>query len=387
MAAAKKANSNNFFMLGAFFRFEKRFEGKNNKKRNKKCFATKESNEKQLSYRNPKCSRQDRTDFLASAPPGFGHPVHDHRIAVPGVAVEENAPHLPEEGADLIVSFINNTNFVSLSNNCNMKNGPISQKITGYDNIFWLGEKKSLQTHVLYKYMNVKYAIEFLRTGRFLMNEPSAWSDPYERRFYTADYSNIEGFKPHRIHCTCFTQKCSNEAAWRMYSSKDTGIASRTVRFEFRRSALLQALDRGLDSGRVYLGNASYDYTSKQIDGLHLKKNPLYQKHFSSFSLDKFLNLLLIKRKAFEYEQEVRMFLVGEDAGDIWDETGIEVSRKQFLVFPTEIMQQMIKSISVDPICDDLEYNMIKTSIMSVFPYTRCIKHGLYKSKPRIIIE
>lgn len=50
-------------------------------------------------------------------------------------------------------------------------------------------------------------------------------------------------------------------------------------------------------------------------------------------------------------------------------------------------MKQMIKSISVDPICDDLEYNMIKTSIMSVFPYTRCIKHGLYKSKPRIIIE
>lgn len=62
-------------------------------------------------------------------------------------------------------------------------------------------------------------------------------------------------------------------------------------------------------------------------------------------------------------------------------------NEKQFLAFPTEIMKQMIKSISVDPICDDLEYNMIKTSIMSVFPYTRCIKHGLYKSKPRIIIE
>lgn len=148
-----------------------------------------------------------------------------------------------------------------------------------------------------YKYMNVKYAIEFLRTGHFLMTEPSAWSDPYERRFYTADYSNIEGFKPHRIYCTYFTQKCSNEAAWRMYSSKNTGIASRTIRFEFRRSALLQALDRGLSSGRIYLGNTSYDYTSKQIDGLHLKKSPLYQKYFDSFSLDKFLNLLLIKRK------------------------------------------------------------------------------------------
>ena len=81
------------------------------------------------------------------------------------------------------------------------------------------------------------------------------------------------------------------------------------------------------------------------------------------------------------------MFLVEEDAGDIWDEMGIEVNENQFLAFPPEIMKQMIKGISIDPICDDLEYNMIKTSIMSVFPYARCIQHGLYKSKPRIIIE
>lgn len=74
-----------------------------------------------------------------------------------------------------------------------MEIGPVSQKMNGYDNIFWLGEKQSSQTHVLYKYMNVKYAIEFLKTGRFLMNEPSAWSDPYEKRFYTADLTTLRG--------------------------------------------------------------------------------------------------------------------------------------------------------------------------------------------------
>lgn len=268
-----------------------------------------------------------------------------------------------------------------------MEIGPVSQKMNGYDNIFWLGEKQSSQTHVLYKYMNVKYAIEFLKTGRFLMNEPSAWSAPYEKRFYTADFNNIEGFKPHRIYCTCFTQQVSNEAAWRMYSSKDTGIASRTIRFEFRRSTLLQALDRGLRSGKIYLGNALYDYTSKQIDGLHLQKNPLYRRYFNDFSLDKFLNLLLIKRKAFEYEEEVRMFLVDENKDAIWHDTELNVNHRQFLAFSSETMKQMIKSISVDPICDDTEYEMIKTSIEKVFPYSRCIKHGLYKSKPRIIIE
>lgn len=268
-----------------------------------------------------------------------------------------------------------------------MEEKPISQKMKGYDKISWLGEKKSSQTHVLYKYMNVKYAIEFLKTGAFLMSEPSAWSDPYEKRFYTADYSNIKGFKPHRIYCSCFTQQVSNEAAWRMYSSKDTGIASRAIRFEFRRSSLLQVLDYGLLSGKIYLGNALYDYTSKQIDGLHLKKNPLYERYFRNFSLDKFLNLLLIKRKAFDYEQEVRMFLVDEDEEFIGGEFGLDFNEKRFLGFPPETLKNMIKSISVDPICDDLEYEMIKTSIENVFPHSRCIKHGLYKSKPRIVIE
>lgn len=272
-------------------------------------------------------------------------------------------------------------------NNRDMEIGPVSQKMKGYNKTFWLGEKKSSQTHVLYKYMNVKYAIEFLKTGNFLMNEPSAWSDPYEKRFYTADYGNIKGFKPHRIYCSCFTQKVSNEAAWRMYGSRDTGIASRTIRFEFRRSTLLQALDYGLRSGNIYIGNALYDYTSKQIDGMHLQKNPLYSRYFRNFSLDKFLNLLLIKRKAFDYEQEVRMFLVDEDEEVIGGEFGLDYNEQRFLGFTPESMKQMIKSISVDPICDDTEYEMIKTSIEKVFPYSRCIKHGLYKSKPRIIIE
>lgn len=172
-----------------------------------------------------------------------------------------------------------------------------------------------------------------------------------------------------------------------MYSSKDTGIASRAIRFEFRRSSLLQVLDYGLLSGKIYLGNALYDYTSKQIDGLHLKKNPLYERYFRNFSLDKFLNLLLIKRKAFDYEQEVRMFLVDEDEEFIGGEFGLDFNEKRFLGFPPETLKNMIKSISVDPICDDLEYEMIKTSIENVFPHSRCIKHGLYKSKPQIVIE
>lgn len=37
------------------------------------------------------------------APPGFEHPVHDHRVAVLDVVVDQrDAPHFPEEGADRV---------------------------------------------------------------------------------------------------------------------------------------------------------------------------------------------------------------------------------------------------------------------------------------------
>ena len=37
------------------------------------------------------------------APPGFEHPVHDHRIAVLDVVFDQrDAPHFPEEGADRV---------------------------------------------------------------------------------------------------------------------------------------------------------------------------------------------------------------------------------------------------------------------------------------------
>ncbi len=37
------------------------------------------------------------------APPGFEYPVHDHRVAVLDVVVDQgDAPHLPEEGADRV---------------------------------------------------------------------------------------------------------------------------------------------------------------------------------------------------------------------------------------------------------------------------------------------
>ena len=84
--------------------------------------------------------------------------------------------------------------------------------LRGYKKIVRLGEKMENPVHSLYKYMNVQRAIEFLESGDYYFVEPIEWADPYEKRFYTADYSSLR-YTPKQCFCTCLTHKISSEAA------------------------------------------------------------------------------------------------------------------------------------------------------------------------------
>ncbi len=268
-----------------------------------------------------------------------------------------------------------------------MNNSKIFHQMHSYKNIFSIKNNISSQIHSLYKYINVQHAIEFLKTGKLYLSEPFLWSDPYESRFYNADYKNIENFIPQRLFCTCFTQRLSNEAAWKMYGRDYTGIASRTIRFKFCRSLLLKALDNQVNQkGKVYIGNVLYDYTSKQIQGLHLQNNNLYNKFFGNFSLEKFIYLLLLKRKAFAYEEEVRLFFVPKKKERISFNKKIPDDQKFIFQFSKEVLTKIIESIYIDPQCSSLEVSMIKETIKKLLPDCRCYQHGLYKKKNSKII-
>lgn len=260
----------------------------------------------------------------------------------------------------------------------------LSKLIPGYKHIYRIGSPHPNDTYKLYKYMNVQRAINFLRTREFCFVEPTMWHDPYESRFYKADYKNVN-YKPIQLFCTCLTNRMSNEAAWRMYRGNNGGIEDRTIRFDFKRSSLLKALDKtGI---KFYLGYANYAYTKKQIDEIHKNTNPEYEKLFSNFSEDKFVNLLLIKRKAFEYESEVRLFMKPEyrkpNNGDY-----IEINNNIKAVrFCLEDLIDMVNQISVDPSCSELEYKMIASYVKQISSEYLCRHNGLYRKSTKIIIE
>lgn len=256
---------------------------------------------------------------------------------------------------------------------------------TNYNNIYRLGQALEKQRSSLFKYMNVQRAIDFLQTGQFSFVEPTAWADPYEKRFYLANYKNIN-YQPKQLFCTCFTSKIANEAAWKMYRADGGGIAARTIRFDFRRSVLLKSLDQHSDM-KFYLGCVNYAYTTKRIDELHKKTSPEYVHFFKDFSDEKFMDLLLIKRKAFEYESEIRLFMIPKERKRISTTPGEEGYQIRTVAFDKTILKELITQINVDPSCSTIEHKMIESLIVKILPGIPCVKNDLYEKKSKIIIE
>ncbi len=173
-----------------------------------------------------------------------------------------------------------------------------------------------------YKYMDIDTAIICLKASTLRFVEPSSWDDNYEGRFYTATYDNVLHGKNQKQTCprffaTCLTNKSDNEPSWVIYSHGKKNATC--VQFSIDRKELRQQIINYLekhctDKFKVYEGVVSYIWyefiDNLDKDTVHDENNELYDLFFHSFSLEKYLNLMLLKRDAFEHEKETRIMLV-----------------------------------------------------------------------------
>lgn len=207
---------------------------------------------------------------------------------------------------------------------------PIAKYIDSYYKIgdFATGSK-------FYKYMTLENALQCLRGGNIWFVEPSKWNDKYEEYFYKA---TIDGSKCTErtpiVYTTCVTNKKDSESAWKIYAYNSEGLASRCVEFILNREKLRDALLKSkyrMDSKEPYKklkddydifeGVVKYkdEQIIEQLPKPKIKRNTTevdndwYHAYFDSFSFDKYMNLLLLKRNAFEHEQETRLFVVKKD--------------------------------------------------------------------------
>ena len=242
----------------------------------------------------------------------------------------------------------------SISESCDMPIVKIIKQFKKTKNCYYIGERKKQQ--YMYKYMDIETAIKCLKGQNVMFVEPTLWPDKYESRFYTANYSKILGESQEvtpRLYACCFTFSRASEAAWKTYSYEKTGIASRCVQFRINKRLFREALNMySKDNDRkIYEGPIDYSLADNQINRLHLPSSGyLYDSIFNNnFSFHSYLSLLLIKRQAFNYENEYRYFIVPNDG------------KANDRIFPTIPWNNIIVDVKVDKKCSDLEIEILST--------------------------
>ena len=182
-------------------------------------------------------------------------------------------------------------------------------------------EENFLGNKLLYKHVPLEYALRTLKNKSLWFANPASWTDPFERRFLEARYTK-EGKEKHfnwpgRVFCTCMTQTQSSEAYWNAYSRGEMVIELRIVR-----EKLLEELKKQSTKYDIFIGKVEYMKTS-DINKIELKDIPFDPPLKVALNSPEFAaRLFLLKRIAFQYEDEVRIILLKKNKTQ---ETGIEM--------------------------------------------------------------
>lgn len=173
-------------------------------------------------------------------------------------------------------------------------------------------EKEFFETKLLHKYMPLEYALKTLNEKKLWFANPTSWKDPFEKRFIEAQYKSKSGklssfaWKD-KVFCICMTQTATSEAYWNAYSYQQIGIE-----FRVNKRQLYDELQKIQNEYDIYIGKVEYMITSD------IKKQPITSIPFSTpipkvNSSEWKARLLLLKRVAYKYEDEIRIILVKKD--------------------------------------------------------------------------
>ena len=204
----------------------------------------------------------------------------------------------------------------------------------------------------LYKYMPLVYALDLLQNYRMWFANPEEWRDPYERRFLKANFcrNNIVTSFPWkgRVFCTCFTTTAASEAHWNRGKREDMSIL-----LHFNRGGILNELKKLPSCMHVYIGKVEYMKT-RDISKSDLSKIPFKTPTPKMTNMDDYCaRLLLLKRNAFLYEEEIRIMIVVENS-EYQDSKGT-----YFLNWCGE-HTSMIQKITLSPLMSETSNNKLR---------------------------
>lgn len=203
--------------------------------------------------------------------------------------------------------------------------------------------------HPLYisRYMPFNRLLEDLKDNKITFLSPRLWTDPFESLLYRDDLK-FDG-KHYDIRCICATYDSvyNEEAAWNRADKMDE-----IVRVDYDFNAYCEMLSAIADESQCsfYLSIADYSQSKDKMTGKNIAK--------AYSTLGEYIQVMSLKRKAFAYENELRIFAVFEEPETpLPDVASFNLQRKlcDVIVKVTLPPLKPIKSI-----CDAFDYDELQ---------------------------
>lgn len=151
--------------------------------------------------------------------------------------------------------------------------------------------------------------MEMFRTGEFTLTRTSKWDDPFENyivgvRFKSGDGGTLDSALRHVVHGSCWTRKSVSDALWRIYSPDKL-----SVRISSTPRLIGEALTKGLvkcPRSAWFVGQVDYLPQSTIVK----RAASLAQAILKDKSEAAAARSVLIKRRSFSHEDEVRVLVI-----------------------------------------------------------------------------
>jgi hypothetical protein len=183
--------------------------------------------------------------------------------------------------------------------------------LTGYPHVHMLnGYSFPKDKSTVFKYLPLDRFVKMVDNNELVFVSPETWYDPFEQLYYGINCSS-RGYVTEDIACMCVSEKSSTneDASWKVYA----GSNDKAVRLSIEQEKLLHLLeDYAKANGfEVYIGKVDYSFERTEIEKLHNASSPHHNDYFpAAMTREHYLSLMLLKRGAFKYENEARIFLV-----------------------------------------------------------------------------
>ncbi|EJM23335.1 DUF2971 domain-containing protein [Pseudomonas sp. GM25] len=223
-----------------------------------------------------------------------------------------------------------------------------------------------------YIYRTISYdrLIELFSTRKNTLVKPSLWEDTFENFVLKSTLKDEAGRQikydiHNRIYGQCWTLENSSDAMWRIYSSQKDGVRIRTTIDKLLDSLCIATIDR--KNCEHCIGKVEYLREAELVK----RAKDSFTQH-GEITFGKLFNSLLLKRRAFRHENEIRLMFCD------WSEGAGNIELFKYDIEPHNFITQ----IMIDPRVPHEAFKIIEHNIRQQTAFQGEIKRSLLYRLP-----